>query len=179
METDAQTLPKSHIWRVVAVIFVMLGTGPYPFGRLLSAVDTWAKLSGQKVIAQNGHTQIPVEHIECRPFLAHEEVRALIAAADMVIAQGGFGSLGDCLAAGKPTIAVPRLPRQGECKDEQSELVAALAAENLLIAVYDVADLPSAIEVARASSFSTTRHSEIPTIVAEAVDKMTLGRRPA
>ena len=152
------------------MIFVMLGTNPYPFDRLLRAVDSWALASGEKVVAQTGHTSASVAHIECHDFLPHDEIRNLIDAAEVVITQGGFGSLRDCLLAGKPTVAVPRLPERGECQDRQSEIVDALAAEGRVVAVYDVDVLPEAIETARRWPPLRPYRSEIPEIVARAVE---------
>lgn len=148
----------------------MLGTNPYPFERLLSAVDCWAATSGEKVVAQVGHTAMSVEHVECYDFMSHDKIKVWVEMADVVITQGGFGSLRDCLVAGKPTVAVPRLPERGECQDQQAEIVDALAAEKRVIALYDVETLPQAIEDARNKYVSTVYHSEIPSLVAEAVE---------
>lgn len=170
METHVEALSKSRVRWSIAVIFVMLGTNPYPFERLLSAVDRWAANSGEKVVAQVGHTTMPVEHVECHDFVSHDRIRGWIEAADVVITQGGFGSLRDCLVAGKPTIAVPRLPEQGECQDQQAEVVDALAAEKRVIALYDIETLPQAIEDARNKHAVSAHRSDIPTLVAEAVE---------
>lgn len=154
------------------MIFVMLGTNPYPFDRLLSAVDRWAAVSGDKLIAQTGHTKLSVKHIECHDFVSHEQIKAWIRDADLVITQGGFGSLRDCLIAGKPTIAVPRLPAYGECQDQQSEIVDALASEGRVVALYDAEQLPQAIQQVRQLPVVSPYHSEIPRIVAEAVESV-------
>jgi len=170
METFAETLSQSCVRRSAPVIFVMLGTNPYPFERLLAAVDCWAAGSGEKVVAQVGHTTMPVDHVECHDFVSHDRIREWIDAAEVVITQGGFGSLRDCLVAGKPTIAVPRLPERGECQDQQAEIVDALAAEERVIALYDVDLLPQAIEAARQRRVVSPYRSNIPAIVAEAVE---------
>jgi UDP-N-acetylglucosamine transferase subunit ALG13 len=152
------------------VIFVMLGTNPYPFDRLLKAVDLWAADSGEKVVAQTGHTKLAVSHIECHDFASHERMIAWIQEAELVIAQGGFGSLRDCLVAGKPTIAVPRLPERGECQDRQSEIVDALATEGRVIALYDEGQLSRAIEQVRQLPAVEPSQSNIPRIVSETVE---------
>lgn len=154
------------------MIFVMLGTNPYPFDRLLSAVDRWAASSGEKVVAQTGHTKLPVANIECHDFVSHEQIKEWIRHADLVIAQGGFGSLRDCLVAGKPTIAVPRLPEYGECQDEQTEIVDVLSSEGRVIALGDVGELPQAIERVKHLADAPPYRSDIPRIVAEAVESV-------
>lgn len=152
------------------MIFVMLGTNPYPFARLLSAVDCWAQASGEKVVAQVGHTKMPAKNIECHDFVSHERIRDWIELAEVVITQGGFGSLRDCLLADKPTIAVPRLPERGECQDQQVEIVDALAEEERVIPLYDVGLLSQAIQDARDKHSISVYSSEIPALIAKAVD---------
>lgn len=169
MEAHVETLSESRVRWSIAVIFVMLGTNPYPFDRLLTAVDRWAAGSGEKVVAQVGHTTMPAKHIECHDFVSHDRILEWVEAADVVITQGGFGSLRDCLVAGKPTIAVPRLPERGECQDQQAEVVDALADEGRVIALYDVETLPQVIEDARNKHVVSGYRSDIPALVAEAV----------
>ena len=140
------------------------------FDRLLSAVNRWAAGGEEKVVAQVGHTTMPAEHIECHDFVSHDRILEWIEAADVVITQGGFGSLRDCLVVGKPTIAVPRFPEQSECQDQQTEIVDALAAERRVIALYDVETLPRAIEDARNQGAVSPYQSDIPAIVAKAVE---------
>lgn len=151
------------------MIFMMLGTNPYPFERLLKAVDSWAADSGERVVAQTGHTTLPVSHIECHDFVSHDRIVIWIRDAELVIAQGGFGSLRDCLVAGKPTIAVPRLPERGECQDRQSEIVDALADEGRVVALYDETQLARAIEQVRHLPAVQPYESDIPRIVVETV----------
>ncbi|HFD79160.1 MAG TPA: hypothetical protein ENK05_02045 [Gammaproteobacteria bacterium] len=153
------------------MIFVMLGTNPYPFSRLLLAVDGWAQQSGERVIAQVGHTSVDVDHVECHDFVAHDRIMGWIREAEVVVSQGGFGSLRDCLRSGKPTVAVPRLRELGECQDEQSEIVRALEAEGRVVALYDVAELAGAIEEARHRPAVEPYQSRIPSIVESAVSE--------
>jgi len=151
------------------VIFVMLGTNPYPFDRLLNAVDQWAATSGEKVVAQTGNTRSQASNIECHDFVSHDQIEKWIRDAELVITQGGFGSIRDCLRAGKPTIAVPRLPERGECQDEQSEIVGVLSDEGRVVALMDVDELPQAIERVRRLPPAEPYRSDIPRIVAAAV----------
>lgn len=172
MEAAFEALSESDIRRSAVVIFVMLGTNPYPFDRLLKAVDDWAASSDERVIAQTGHTRLAVSHIECHDFVSHDRIKEWIRDADLVIAQGGFGSLRDCLLAGKPTVAVPRLPERGECQDQQTEIVNALANEGRVVALYDTERLPQAIEQARRLPAAPPCHSDIPRIVADTVESV-------
>lgn len=172
METVAQILSEGDLRRAAAVILVLAGTNPYPFTRLLRAMDEWARSSGECVIAQSGHTPVKDLAIECHPFVSHTKILEWIAQANVVVCQGGLGSLRDCLQAGKPTVAVPRQPELGESQDMQSELVDVLAQEGKVIAVDNINDLAQAIEAARHMPIRTPDESRIPQIVAEEVGKV-------
>lgn len=151
------------------MILVLAGTNPYPFTRLLRAVDEWSRSSGESVIAQSGHTPVDGLAIECHPFVSHAQILEWIAQAEVVICQGGLGSLRDCLKAGKPTVAVPRKPELGESQDLQSELVEALAQEGRVIAVDNIEHLAQAIEEARHMPIRKGEESRIPQLVADKI----------
>lgn len=169
MEAVAQILPESDLRGAAAVILVLAGTNPYPFTRLLRAIDEWSRFSGERVIAQSGHTPVEGLAIECHPFVSHAQILEWIAQADVVVCQGGLGSLRDCLKAGKPTVAVPRKPELGESQDLQSELVEALAQEGKVIAVDNIEHLAQAIEEARRMPIRKGEESRIPQIVADKI----------
>lgn len=154
------------------MIVVLLGTNPYSFTRLLRAVDAWSLEHGEKVVAQTGYTPTEGLHIECHSFVSHEQILNWLAMADIAICQGGFGSIRDCLRMGKPTIAVPRYPELGESRDHQSELVSALAAENRVIPLEDIRDLPDAIDQAQSWPATPNPESRIPEIVARSIDQV-------
>ena len=151
------------------MILVLAGTNPYPFTRLLRAVDEWSRSSGEHVIAQSGHTPVEGLVIEIHPFVSHAQILEWIAQADVVICQGGLGSLRDCLRAGKPTVAVPRKPELGESQDIQSELVEALVQEGKVIGVDNIAHLAQAIDQARSMPIRKGEESRIPQIVADKI----------
>ncbi len=169
METNAQILPESDLRGAATVILVLAGTNPYPFTRLMRAIDEWSRFSGERVIAQSGHTPVDGLVIECHPFVSHAQILEWIARAEVVVSQGGLGSLRDCLRAGKPTVAVPRKPELGESQDLQSELVEALAQEGKVIAVDNIEHLAQAIEKARNMPIRKGEESRIPQIVADKI----------
>lgn len=151
------------------MILLLLGTNPYPFTRLLSAVDQWAEKSGVPVIAQTGHTAYTGTTIEAYDFVDYSQVVEWIEKSELVICQGGFGSLKDCISLCKNVIAVPRRIDLDECKDDQKELVDALAAEGLVIPLYDVGDLAVAIDQAHKLDERSERKSAIPRLVSETI----------
>jgi len=154
------------------VIVMLLGTNPYPFNRLLKAVDELASATGEKVVAQVGHTKLPAPHVDCHDFVPHDQIVDWLREADLAISQGGFGSLRDCLRAGKPTIAVPRKPELGECQDIQTEVVYALAAEGRVLVLEDMKDLAGTIEAARRMTVRPATASRIPAIVAGKISEI-------
>lgn len=153
------------------MILLLLGTNPYPFDRLLNAVDKWAQNSGEKIIAQTGHTPIGhVNTIECYDFVGYEQIKKWIKEAEFVITQGGFGSIKDCLANQKSVIAVPRIQEYGECQDSQKELVDALAEQGRLIPLYDIGKLPQAIKDIRSFVPPVQNSTKIPELVSDLIN---------
>lgn len=143
------------------MILVLLGTNPYPFDRLLAAMDHYAQMTNTQVIAQSGNTPV-YEHIDCRPFMSHEELVRLIDDAEVIVCQGGYGSLSDCISRGARAVAVPRIIKYGECVDNQRELVEAFAEGGMVIPVYEIDYLPEAIDKARKMSVKQTDTSALP-----------------
>ncbi len=133
------------------MILVLFGTSPYPFNRLAHAIEDYARNSTETLIAQLGNTTYKPQGVQCFDFLNHDQLMQLIDQAEIVITQGGSGSILDSLEKHKKVIAVPRQLRLKECKHDgggQEELVRKLEKEGKLIGVYDMKDLPGAIKKA-------------------------------
>lgn len=150
----------------------MLGTNPYPFTRLIDAVIEWSKKTGEHIIVQSGNTMIRTEALEIYPFIEHSKIMRLMTDADVVITQGGFGSLQDCIKVGAKVVAVPRSIELGESMDDQKEIVIALAQEGLVVPLYDVKDLGDAIETAKKSKREMTSDNELPEHIAKTIKSM-------
>ena len=147
----------------------MLGTNPYPFNRLLDKVIEWSERTGEHVIVQSGNTPVLTEKIESYPFMEHSKIMKLMSEADVVITQGGFGSLQDCMQSGVKTVAVPRLIEMGESQDDQKEIVRALAEENLVIPLYEIENLDDVIEEARNIEVNSTMNYKLPEHIATTI----------
>lgn len=130
------------------MILVLLGTNPYPFHRLLDAVERWALDNGERVVAQCGTTPVK-PGMDCVDYVAHSQILTWIDEADIVVCQGGFGSLQDCISKAAKTVAVPRKIAMGESVDDQEELVRALADEDLLLPVYDIEQFSAVMDAAK------------------------------
>jgi UDP-N-acetylglucosamine transferase subunit ALG13 len=149
------------------VIFVLVGTSPYPFTRLIRAVDELAGRLGWQVFMQTGSSPYRPVHAEHAAFLPHEEVLRRARDCELLIAQGGAGSIREGLAAGKPVVAVPRQLALGETQAGQDALVRALDALGCLIGVDDVADLEGAVARARGLRAAPLPANRIPALVRE------------
>jgi UDP-N-acetylglucosamine transferase subunit ALG13 len=172
METTAQAFSESFIRRTAVLILVLLGTNPYDFSRLVRAADAYAKLSQREVFIQLGYTKEYVpKYAKYKRFIARACLLERIDSAELVITQGGFGSIADCLSRGKIVVAVPRKPELKEAPDDQEELVRALEAEGRLIGVYDIEKLEDAIEAAGLLEPKNTGRSSIPKLVSDFIER--------
>jgi hypothetical protein len=111
MAAVVEALSESCLWGGVAVILVLIGTNPYPFTRLLDAVNAWAIKSGENVIAQTGHSPIADLNIRCYPFVSHEQIRKWIEEAEFGNLPGRYGKSAGLHAAGKKIVAGPKKTR--------------------------------------------------------------------
>lgn len=153
MEASIKVFPQSNLWRVTILILVLLGTNPYSFSRLAKAADSYAAQSQEEVFIQLGHTEYLPVNAKYNTFLCKKELLEKIEEADLIITQGGFGGIGDCLRAGKRVVAVPRKPELKESPDRQEELVRELEKLGRLVGVYEIDDLPAAIHKAKVAKF--------------------------
>lgn len=155
------------------MILVLLGTNPYSFERLARAVDDLAGSRGWDVMMQTGHTPYVPRYARHAAFLPREEIRELVRRCSVLIAQGGAGSIHEGLAAGKPVVAVPRRPELGEAQDRQEELVRALERQGRILAVYELAELESAVDRARTFQPPPPPPNEIPLLIARYLESLT------
>lgn len=90
------------------MIFVTVGTQG-PFDRLVRTVDEWAGLrAGAEVFAQIGPSDYRPRHMAAARFLDPNEFRRRVAAARIVVAHAGMGSIMTALELGKPIVVMPR-----------------------------------------------------------------------
>ena len=100
------------------MIFVTVGA-QMPFDRLVRTVDQWAARCGNHdVFAQIGPTPWRPQHIRWTSFLAPEAFRQHVAAADVVVAHAGMGSIITALELGKPILV---MPRRGNLKETRND----------------------------------------------------------
>ncbi len=147
------------------MILVLTGTNPYSFERLVEAADQYARETKEEMFIQLGHTDYKPIYACYERFLSRSNLMEKIRLADLIISQGGFGSIADCLIAGKTLIAVPRKPELNESPDVQEELVLELEKHGRLLAVYDIEQLESAIENAMKKKEKQQPQTRIPGLI--------------
>jgi UDP-N-acetylglucosamine transferase subunit ALG13 len=147
------------------LILVLLGTNPYSFDRLVRAVDDYAPGCQEEIFIQLGHTSYIPRNSRYQRFLQKQEILEKISEARIVITQGGFGSIADCLRAGKRIVAVPRKPELKEAPDRQEELVRELERLGRLVGVYEISELPEAIKKAKVAVFKPGTRHQIPDLI--------------
>lgn len=100
-------------------VFVSVGTDHHPFDRLITWVESWVPPEGVdvEILVQHGASRTP-PRLPARDFLDADEIRSVIAAADVVVTQGGPGGIMDSRRVGIMPIVVPRSSRLGEHVDD-------------------------------------------------------------
>ncbi len=115
------------------MVFIMVGTQKQDFSRLFKLIDNSKVLEGEKIIAQSGYTKYNSSKIEFIPFMSHDEIKEYIKKADLIICHGGVGTIFDSLYEEKRVLAIPRLAKYKEHKnDHQIEICEALEKEGYI-----------------------------------------------
>ena len=135
------------------MIFVTVGTHEQQFDRLVRAVDE-LKVNGtidEPVFVQTGYSTYEPTHCEHSRFVPFKKMKEYMAQADVVITHGGPSSFIEAMASGKVPVVVPRRGDLAEhVNDHQADFVRIVAErQGGIVPVYDVAELPQAIERAR------------------------------
>lgn len=139
------------------MIFLTLGT-QLPFDRLVRALDEVAPELDEPAFGQIGHGRFRPEHFESVDFLSPRDFRDRFAAARVIVAHAGIGTILSGLKAQKPLVLMARRAEFGEHRnDHQLATVAQLGripgvhvvedAETLRARLRDPALLPMTGEV--------------------------------
>jgi UDP-N-acetylglucosamine transferase subunit ALG13 len=131
-------------------IFVTVGTADkgIEFTRLIAAADEAAGRLALPMLIQRGTADYTPRHARCVDFLRFDEALAQFRDCRMVVGHCGAGTIIMALRFGKPLIVVPRRKGSGELDsdDHQMQLAGMLEGRRGVRVVYDVAELPEAIE---------------------------------
>lgn len=135
------------------MIFVTVGTHFQPFDRLVKAADDYASSHKDEiVIVQKGVSTYDCRTAQSFDFCSKEEMSCNMEKADIIVMQGGWGAMQEAIDKGYRVIAVPRIEGLEHIHD-QEQVVRKLDSLGCIIGVYDIKDLPSAIEKARNFKF--------------------------
>lgn len=134
------------------MILVTVGGHFQPFDRLIKAADNYAAQTTEKVLIQKGVSSYECKYADSFDFCPKEKMSELLKEADIVVMQGGWGAMCECIDKGKRIIVAPRIEGIEHLHD-QEQVVRKLDSLNCIIGLYDMADLPMAIEKARSFSF--------------------------
>lgn len=137
-----------------SLLFATVGA-TLPYERLLDYVGDAKKrgLIPERVVVQTGKGAASIEGVECVETLGFDEMKAMLAKADIVVCHGGTGSIITALQAGCRTIAIPRLFERGEHYDNhQLEITEAFEQRGLLTVARNREEFFAALEKARAAS---------------------------
>ena len=135
------------------MILVSVGSGRFPFDRLLRAIEQLPP--GEELIVQHGSSSVRPTGAMCLDFIPFETMVDYVRDARIVISHAGVGSVLVAFANGKRPLVVPRLSKFGEIVDDhQLEFGRRLAQADLVTLVEDLDELPEAI--ARYSNGAST-----------------------
>lgn len=144
MGESTKALQKSYLWWVFILIFVTVGSRPYPFDRLFKELDNLISqgIIKEPIFAQIGSSKYKPQYFEYEDYLSPKDFNQKLEDADIVISHGASGSIVKALKANKKTIGVTRLERFGEhIDDHQIQMNQAFEENNFILAVYDLDDL--------------------------------------
>lgn len=134
--------------------FVTVGNATDGFRRLLDAAERLAGdgiLPAPVVIQAGNNPGFVSRSATVQAFMPMEAFEAHVRRARLVISHAGAGSVLHALAAGKVPVVMPRRARYGELVDDhQQEFVEHLARAGRVIAAWEPADLPAAVQAALA-----------------------------
>lgn len=162
------------------MIFVTVGTHTLGLDRLVQAMDSVAAGLDDEVVMQIGSTPFKPQHARYFDFAPMDEMERWCAAASLIISHAGAGSILTAQKFDKPLLLVPRLRKFGEVIDDhQLELALALEATGQAVAVQDVAQLASALKLARQCHWDTNKRKAALVAELRAVATLRASRQPS
>lgn len=129
------------------MIFVTVGSRPYQFDRLFIEIDDLIDrgIISEPVFAQIGSSSYKPIHFSYARYLDPKTFSKKIFESSLVISHGASGTIVKALEAKKTVIGVTRLEKYGEhIDDHQIQMNQAFESNNLIVGVYDLADLKKA-----------------------------------
>ena len=118
------------------MIFVTFGTMDMPFERMAYAVDQFAASCDEEVVVQTGWTRYDFKYVsKSFQMCTKDEMANYQRNASIIIMQGGWGSICECMEMGKKMVVIPRYDNTEHIHD-QFQLIKKLDALGLVIGVF-------------------------------------------
>lgn len=130
------------------MIFVTVGSRPYPFNRLFIELDKLCEegIIKDKIFAQIGTSTYKPKHFKFKDFISQEEFLDNVKKCKFVITHGASGSIMKALNNDKKVIAVTRLEKYGEhINDHQIQNNEAFGSNGYVLPVFEMDELKDAI----------------------------------
>lgn len=144
-------------------LVVSLGTDHHPFDRLIGWVDQYLAARPEvKALVQHGFTTAP-QHAEGVNRMPRAELLEIYRAAEVVLVQGGPGSILDAREVGLIPLAVPRVASLSEVVDDhQVEFSRVMQEHGEAIVVTSAEDLATKLDAALADPASVRGTERVP-----------------
>lgn len=126
------------------MIVCLVGTSPYSFDRLVKEVDKLGKK--YKIFIQLGNTIYKPKNCLYIDFEEKKSLISKIKNVDLIITQGGYGSMMDAILLNKKIIAIPREEKYKELVGNQAELVKYFESKKYVVGCYDINKLEYLVE---------------------------------
>lgn len=137
-------------------LFVPLGTQKFPFGRIITALNSLVKqnkYSPEEIVMQSALYPIKPNFTAFK-LIPNEDFNRYMNEAEVVVTHSGVNSIISCMKMGKPLVICPRLHEYGEHVDNHQMEIATLMNEkyNVLVCT-DMKDLALLIEQAKTHKY--------------------------
>ena len=140
------------------MILCLVGTNPYDFSRLVKKLDEIAFELNIPIVIQTGNTKYKPLNCEYFSFKPKDAVKCIMQKSELIVSQGGYGSMTDAIMQNKKLIAVPRLIEMKESQDNQVELVEYFESKGYLKACYNIEKLEEIIKQTLANRFTFNKY---------------------
>lgn len=174
------------------MIFCSLGTMDMPFDRMAYAIDQLAAMTDEEVVVQTGWTDYPYLHVnKCFKMCTREEMAHYQENASLLIMQGGWGAICECMEKKKRMVIIPRYDETEHIHD-QFQLIEKLDSLNAVIGVFPSVKnaklykkqfaetaqlLKHAVDKARTFNFQTIKKGEAESLLRRKIDDLHCGKR--
>ncbi|WP_076451124.1 glycosyltransferase [Roseivivax lentus] len=124
------------------MIFLTIGT-QLPFPRLTEAMDHFASVNDEQVVAQIGEEKASRPHLDVRSMIPPNEFGEMFQRARVIVAHAGIGTVLSACRYRRPLILVPRRHDLGEHRnDHQVATAHSFEGTPGLYVAWDVSELP-------------------------------------